>query len=58
MRDKNVRRGSEQDLNIEDIDLNEDVDAQEDEAYPIETEPDGYDVATGEPVYDLSLIHI
>ena len=47
-------RGSESELDLEDIDLNEDVnvDAQEDEVYPTETEPDGYDVATGEPVYD------
>lgn len=79
MREKNVGRGSESDLELEDIDLNEDedvtrgdaaqataasdeqdaqrssdvdMDAQEDEAYPAETEPDGYDVATGEPVYD------
>ena len=52
MRDKNVRRGSEQDLNIEDIGLDEDMDAQEDDVYPAETEADGYDVATGEPVYD------
>lgn len=52
MREKNVRRGSEQDLDIEDIGLDEDMDAQEDEVYPTETEADGYDVATGEPVYD------
>lgn len=47
-------RGSESELDLEDIDLNEDVnvDAQEDEVYPTETEADGYDVATGEPVYD------
>ena len=52
MREKNMGRGSESELDLEDIDLNEDVDAQEDEAYPTETEADGYDVATGEPVYD------
>lgn len=52
MREKNMGRGSKSELDLEDIDLNEDVDAQEDEAYPIETEADGYDVATGEPVYD------
>lgn len=47
-------RGSKSELDLEDIDLNEDedVDAQEDEVYPTETEADGYDVATGEPVYD------
>ncbi len=69
--------GSESDLDLEDIDLDEDVtmgdaaqgpsssdqwdvekssdvdmDAPEDDAYPTETEADGYDVATGEPVYD------
>lgn len=52
MREKNVSRGSEQDLDIEDIGLDEDMDAQEDDVYPAETEADGYDVATGEPVYD------
>lgn len=52
MREKNVIRGSEQDLDIEDIGLDEDMDAQEDDVYPAETEADGYDVATGEPVYD------
>lgn len=54
MREKNMGRGSESELDLEDIDLNEDVnvDAQEDEVYPTETEADGYDVATGEPVYD------
>lgn len=52
MREKNVSRGSEQDLDIEDIGLDEDTDAQEDDVYPAETEADGYDVATGEPVYD------
>lgn len=52
MREKNVSRDSEQDLDIEDIGLDEDMDAQEDDVYPAETEADGYDVATGEPVYD------
>ena len=52
MREKNVSRGSEQDLDIEDIGLDEDMDAQEDDVYSAETEADGYDVATGEPVYD------
>lgn len=52
MSEKNVSRGSEQDLDIEDIGLDEDMDAQEDDVYPAETEADGYDVATGEPVYD------
>lgn len=52
MREKNVSRGSEQDLDIEDIGLDEDMDAQEDDVYPAETEADGYDVATGVPVYD------
>ena len=52
MREKNVSRGSEQDLDIEDIGLDEDMDAQEDDVYPAETEADGYDLATGEPVYD------
>lgn len=52
MREKNVSRGSEPDLDIEDIGLDEDMDAQEDDVYPAETEADGYDVATGEPVYD------
>ncbi len=52
MREKNVSRGSEPDLDIEDIGLDADMDAQEDEVYPAETEADGYDVATGEPVYD------
>lgn len=52
MREKNVSRGSEQDLDIEDIGLDEDMDAQEDDVYPAETKADGYDVATGEPVYD------
>lgn len=52
MREKSMVRGSKSELDLEDIDLNEDVDAQEDEVYPTETEADGYDVATGEPVYD------
>lgn len=54
MREKNVGQGSDPDLDIEDIGLDEDVDmdAQEDDVYPAETEADGYDVATGEPVYD------
>ena len=52
MREKNVSRGSEQDLDVEDIGLDEDMDAQEDDVCPAETEADGYDVATGEPVYD------
>lgn len=50
MREKNVGRGSESDLELKDIDLDEE--AQGDEAYPTEAEADGYDVATGEPVYD------
>ena len=65
MREKNVGRGSGSDLNLEDIDLCEELTSASDERddqkssdmdmdaqYSTGTEPDGYDVATGEPVYD------
>ena len=45
MKEKNLKQGSADDLDIEDIDLTNEG--------PVEnSEPDGYDVATGEPVYD------
>ena len=45
MKEKNLKQGLADDLDIEDIDLKNEG--------PVENaEPDGYDVATGEPVYD------
>ncbi|MDY2854473.1 MAG: hypothetical protein SOU53_03925, partial [Oliverpabstia sp.] len=45
MKEKNLKPGLADDLDIEDIDLKNEG--------PVENaEPDGYDVATGEPVYD------
>ncbi len=45
MKEKNLNHGSADDLDIEDIDLTEER--------PVEnSDADGYDVATGEPVYD------